>query len=98
MSNWDEYVCDTDPTDSDDVFQVTHTLLDPAAAGEWTVELRATDTSAFRGYQKLVWTNLLSAPSEGDIEPGAPEGMSYGIPVGEGCVFGSVRVLLVTGE
>jgi len=98
VSNWDEYVCDTDPADSNDMFRVTTAILDPASAGEWTLELRATGASTSRGYQKLVWTNLLAAPAEGDIEPGAPEGMSYGIPVGEGCVFGSVRVLLEVGE
>ena len=98
VSNWDEYVCDTDPADSNDMFRVTTAILDPASAGEWTLELRATGASASRGYQKLVWTDLLSDPAEGDIEPGAPEGMSYGIPVGEGCVFGSVRVLLEAGE
>ena len=98
VSNWDEYVCDTDPTDSNNVFRVTHELLTPVAAGEWTLELRTTGASALRGYQKLVWTNLLSDPIEGDIDPGDPDGMSYDIPIGEGCVFGTVRVLLTLPE
>jgi endonuclease I len=98
ISNWDEYVCDTDPADSNDMFRVTTAILDPASAGEWTLELRAIGASASRGYQKLVWTNLLSAPAEGDIEPGDSGGMSYEIPVREGCVFGGVRVLLEAGE
>ena len=98
MYDWDEYVCDTNPADSNDVFQVTYTLLDPTSAGEWQMELSLSGASPARGYQKLVWTDLLSAPVEGDIDPGDSSGMSYEIPIGEGCVFGSVRVLLTPPE
>jgi endonuclease I len=97
-SNWDEYICDTDPTDPDDVFAVTSEIFGPPAVDDWLVELHASHVSTNRAYQKLVWTDLTADPAGGDIEPGYQPDQTYTIYIGDGPVFGAIRVLLVLPE
>ena len=98
MSNWDEYVCDTDPTDPDDRFRVAVSWTPAGGEDDWDMNVQFTPVSTNRGYQLLSGTNLLSAPVEGDTSTGI-EGMSFSQWVDfDDIWFTSVRVLLEPGE
>lgn len=98
MYDWDEYVCDTDPTDPGDRFRVTVSWTPAGGDDDWDMDVQFTPVSTNRGYQLLSGTDLLSGPVEGNTSPGI-EGMSFGKWVGSfDTWFTSVRVLLTPPE
>lgn len=94
ISNWEEYICDTDPTDAEDRFRITVAWTPAGGDDDWDMDVSFTPVSTNRGYQLLSGTNLFAAPVEGDTSPGI-EGMSFGQwVVRPETWFASIRVLL----
>ena len=65
VSNWNEYLADTNPGDSNDSFQVTATL-----DGAGNVLLTSDEFSTARRYSLLTYTNLNAAAAEKDLGKG----------------------------
>ncbi len=67
MSNWQEYLADTHPKDSNVFFHLTATLDESGA-----VLLTSPAFTPTRHYALMTYTNLISPPSEKELGPGTP--------------------------
>ena len=87
MSNWGEYIADTDPSDA--------TAYLRWSGATWTADLLTltpAGISTNRAYNLVVYTNLLSPPTTNDLGMGASALMlSTNVPAQW---FGTLRVTL----
>ena len=79
-TNWEEYLADTDPTDSGECFCLTATM-----DAEGVVRVRPEKISTARRYKLLAYADLDAAPEEGAWQDGTV-GMAWTNPL-PGTVF-----------
>ena len=96
VSNWDEYVCDTDPVDEDSFLRLEVELQ---SGGSWLA--KPVPASPDRSYVLVTRTDLADDATEATLAlgPGTEEiAATNSMPAGNGIWFGSVRATLGAGE
>jgi hypothetical protein len=66
-TNWQEYLADTNPANSNEFFSVTATMANAAGGTGWIVTLDSDSFSTNRSYTLQVYTNLFADPDEKPI-------------------------------